>query len=186
MKRYIRFFIFTLFAASLAFPQVVTVKRVAVSPADQKLKPWAGSTSTGLKVLGKNSSVYFVADTAGSGATAVTSFAWSIITKPGGSTAAFDTTSRMDAHFKPDVTGQYIIQISVNGGAKTAVDTIFASTFRGNYATPISCGMCHSSTNTAWAATKHASIYQRGLTGMLENTVETGFKGAYGSPGERL
>ena len=34
MKRYLRFFVFALFVASLAFPQAVTVKRVAKSPAD--------------------------------------------------------------------------------------------------------------------------------------------------------
>ncbi len=181
MKRYIRFFVLALFAASLALPQAVQVKRVAKSPADIKLTPWVGPVSTGLKVLGKASTVYFVADTTGSGATAVTSFAWSITSKPGGSAAAFDTTNQMQARFKPDVTGQYIVQVSVNGGAKTAVDTIFASTFRGQYAAPISCGICHSATNSAWESTKHSSIYKRGLTGMLENTEATNFKGAYGT-----
>ncbi|MFA6980858.1 MAG: multiheme c-type cytochrome, partial [Ignavibacteriaceae bacterium] len=180
MKRYIRFFFFALFAASLAFPQTVTVKRVAKSPADIKLTPWVGSVSTGLKVLGKASTAYFVADTTGSGATTVTSFAWSITAKPGGSVAAFDTTNKMEARFKPDVTGQYIVQVSVNGGAKTAVDTIFASTFRGQYATPISCGICHSATNTAWEATRHSSIYKRAISGMLENSAETNFMGVYG------
>ncbi|MDP3682329.1 MAG: multiheme c-type cytochrome, partial [Ignavibacteria bacterium] len=180
MKRYIRFFIFTLFAASLAFPQAVKVKRVAVSPADQKLKPWAGTLSTGLKVVGKASSLYFVADTTGSGATAVTSFEWSITAKPSGSTAAFDTTNRKDAHFKPDLVGQYVVQISVNGGAKTAVDTVYASTFKG-MPVGFNCASCHAATGTDYALTNHASIYKRGLTGMLENTPETGYKGAYGT-----
>jgi predicted CXXCH cytochrome family protein len=181
MKRYIRFFIFTLFAASLAFPQSVTVKRVAKSPADLKITPWAGVVSTGLKVMGKGASVYFLADTTGSGATTVTSFAWSITAKPAGSTAAFDTTNRMDARFKPDVVGQYVVQVSVNGGAKTAVDTILASTYKGNYATGLTCGLCHSTTKTAWEGTNHSSIYKRGLTGMLENSEATNFKGAYGT-----
>lgn len=181
MKRYIRFFIFALFAASLAFPQVVTVKRVAVSPADQKLKPWAGTLSTGLKVVGKATTVYFVADTTGSGTTAVTMFTWSITTKPSGSIATFDTTNRMDAHFKPDVTGQYVVQISVNGGAKTAVDTILASTYKGSLATGLTCGLCHITTKTDWEATNHASIYKRGITGLLEVLPENGYKGAYGT-----
>ncbi|MCK9426641.1 MAG: T9SS type A sorting domain-containing protein [Ignavibacteriaceae bacterium] len=181
MKRYIRFFLFALFAASLAFPQVVKVKRVAVSPADQKLKPWAGYVSTGLKVVGKNSTVYFAADTTGSGATVVTSFAWSILAQPAGSVAAFDTTNRMDAHFKPDVVGQYVVQISVNGGAKTAVDTILASTYKGSLATGLTCGTCHPTTSADYSLTKHSSIYKRGLTGMLENDAANGYKGAYGT-----
>ena len=180
MKRYLRFFILALFAASLAFPQAVKVKRVAVTPADQKLKPWAGTLSTGLKVVGKNMSVYFLADTTGSGATAVTSFAWSITAQPVGSVALFDTTDRIDAHFKPDVAGQYVVQISVNGGAKTAVDTVYASTYKG-MPTGFNCGTCHPATGTSYALTNHATIYKRGLTGMLENSPETGFKGAYGT-----
>ena len=180
MKRYIRFFILALFAASLTFPQAVKIKRVAKSPADLKLTPWVGTLSTGLKVVGKGMSVYFLADTTGSGATAVTSFAWSIIAQPAGSVTIFDTTDRMDAKFKPDVVGQYIVQVSVNGGAKTAVDTILASIFKGSLAPGFTCGTCHTSHNTDWALTKHASIYKRGLTGMLENSEETGFKGVYG------
>jgi len=182
MKRYIRFFIFTLFAASLAFPQAVTIKRVAKSPQDLKLTPWAGVVSTGLKVMGKGASVYFKADTTGSGAIVVTSFAWSITAKPAGSVAAFDTTNRMEARFKPDLTGQYIVQVSVNGGAKTAVDTIFASTFKGSLAaTGLTCATCHADKNTAWSGTNHSSIYKRGITGMLENTVESGYQGVYSS-----
>jgi len=181
MKRSIRFLFFVLFAASLAFPQVVKVNRVAKSPGDLKITPWVGTISTGLRVTGVGTSVYFVADTTGSGATAVTSFAWSITTKPGGSVAAFDTSNRVDARFKPDVAGQYIVQVSVNGGAKTAVDTIFVSTFKGSLATGLTCGTCHPATSTSYNLTKHPSIYKRGLTGMLENTVETGFKGAYGT-----
>ncbi|OGU31369.1 MAG: hypothetical protein A2057_03810 [Ignavibacteria bacterium GWA2_35_9] len=181
MKRFLRFSLLALFTATLVFPQKVVVKRVAKSPADIKLTPWVGPVSTGLKVLGKGSTAYFVADTTGSGATAVTSFAWSITSKPGGSSAAFDTTDRMDARFKPDVVGQYIVSVSVNGGAKTAADTIFASTFMGSYATPINCGTCHSDINTGWQETNHATSYKRGLTGMWENSAATGFKGVLGS-----
>src|SRR3989304_7387562 len=180
MKRYIRFFIFALLATSLAFPQAVKIKRVAKSPADLKITPWAGTLSTGLKVVGKNMSVYFLADTTGSGATAVTSFAWSIITQPAGSVTVFDTTDRIDSKFKPDVVGQYIVQVSVNGGAKTAVDTILATNYKGSLAPGFTCGTCHTSHNTDWALTKHASIYKRGLTGMLGNSEEKGFKGVDG------
>ena len=67
MKRYIRFFIFALLATSFAFPQAVKIKRVAKSPADLKVTPWVGTLSTGLKVVGNGMSVYFIADTTGSG-----------------------------------------------------------------------------------------------------------------------
>ena len=180
MKQCVRFFILALFAASLAFPQAVKINRVAKSPGDLKITPWVGTVATGLKVVGKNMTVYFMADTSGSGTSAVTSFAWSITSKPATSTAAFDTSDRIDARFKPDLAGQYVVQVSVNGGAKTAVDTILASVFKGSLVTGFNCGTCHPTTNTDWALTKHATIYKRGLTGMLENSPETGYKGAYG------
>ncbi|NWF89493.1 MAG: ammonia-forming cytochrome c nitrite reductase subunit c552 [Ignavibacteriaceae bacterium] len=180
MKGYVRLFIIALCATSLVFAQSVKIKRVAMTPGDLKVTPWVGTVSTGLDVVGKEMSVYYLADTTGSGSNAVTSFAWSILSKPASSAAAFDTSDRIDARFKPDLAGQYIVQVSVNGGAKTAVDTILATTFKGSLAPGFNCGTCHPTTNTDWALTKHATIYKRGLTGMLENSPETEYKGVYG------
>ncbi|MFA6599329.1 MAG: multiheme c-type cytochrome, partial [Ignavibacteriaceae bacterium] len=181
MKRYLRFVLLALFVTTLAFPQAVKVERVAKSPADLKATPWVGPVSTGLKVLGKESTAYFTADTTGSGATTVTSFAWSITARPAGSVAAFDTTDRMDARFKPDVVGQYIVQVSVNGAAKTAVDTIFASTFMGSLSSSVQCATCHADKNTEWLGTGHSSQYKRGITGMIENTAASNYMGVYGA-----
>lgn len=180
MGRYVRFFILALVASTLVFPQSVKIKRLYKSPGDLKVTPWVGPVSTGLKVFGKESTVYYMADTTGSGATAVTSFEWSLLSKPVGSVAVFDTADRQDARFIADLGGTYVVQVSVNGGAKTAVDTVLASTFKGSLATGFNCGSCHPSHNADWAVTKHATIYKRGLTGMLENTPETGYKGVYG------
>ena len=180
MKRYLRFFTLALIASTLVFPQSVKIKRLYKTPGDLKVTPWVGPVSTGLKVFGKESTVYYWADTTGSGANAVTSFAWSLLSKPVSSAALFDTADRQDARFVADMGGTYVVQVSVNGGAKTAVDTVLASTFKGSLVTGFNCGTCHPTTNTDWALTKHATIYKRGLTGMLENSPETGYKGAYG------
>jgi hypothetical protein len=173
--------------------QAVNVKVVAMSPGMRSsgypnfTSPPAGTpnyVSSGLRVVPKGMKVYLKADTVGSGATKVTSYAWTFVSKPGGSTAAFDNVAKDSVTFIPDVAGQYIIQVAVNGTAKTDIDTINASTFRGITTMTNSC-MCHSfnptftGTYDQWKVSKHATIFARGITGQLENSVETHYKGAY-------
>ncbi|MBI3578480.1 MAG: T9SS type A sorting domain-containing protein [Ignavibacteriales bacterium] len=96
----------------------------------------------------------------------------------GASAAALDSTTKMATSFAPDVTGQYIIQVSVNGGAKTSADTIFVSTYAG-LGSGVNCTTCHPTKNTDWLATGHATQYKRGVSGQLE--VNTYGKGMYGA-----
>ncbi|HEY4612452.1 MAG TPA: T9SS type A sorting domain-containing protein [Bacteroidota bacterium] len=192
MKRGFRFLIFgvctiALVAMSYAQTPTVTVKREAMSPGRRSsgapnytapAGPWY--VSTGLRVVPKGMKVYFSADTSGSGASAVTSVVWSLTARAFGSNSVLDSTNKMFTSFTPDVAGEYIISVSVNGGAKTSSDTIFASTYLGNpKASGVSCSTCHAAQNTAWAATAHATIFKRGVTGGLE--VNTYGKGAYAS-----
>ena len=123
-----------------AYSQAVDLKVVAMSPGLRSTgypnfsSPAAGTPnyiSTGLRTVGKGMKVYLKADTVGSGATKVTSYAWTFVSKPTGSTAAFDNAAKDSVTFIPDVTGSYIIQVAVNGAAKTHVDTITASTYVG-------------------------------------------------------
>ncbi|HAL57462.1 MAG TPA: hypothetical protein DCP63_13580 [Bacteroidetes bacterium] len=180
-----------LMAASVLFAQSVKVKREAMSPGRRSsgapnyttpAGPWY--VSTGLKVVAKGMKAYFSADTVGSGATKVTSFAWTIASKPSGSTAVLDSTDKKYSSFTPDVTGQYVINVSVNGGAKTSADTIFVSTYKGS-ATGQDCGFCHAPGTPAktnyesWKTSPHATMFARGITGQLENDIAMGGKGAY-------
>lgn len=180
-------------AEAFAQTPAVQVKRIAMSPGMRSsgypnfTAPPAGTpnyVSTGLRTVPKGMKVYLKADTTGSGAATVTTYAWTFVSKPSGSTATFSDATKDSVTFIPDVAGQYIVQISVNGGAKTAVDTLFASTFRGITTLQNSC-VCHSFNSTftetydKWKVSKHATIFARGITGQLENSEETGFKGAY-------
>ncbi|OGU26148.1 MAG: hypothetical protein A2X66_09260 [Ignavibacteria bacterium GWA2_54_16] len=176
-----------------AYSQAVDLKVVAVSPGLRSSgypnfsAPAAGTpnyVSTGLRTVGKGMKVYLKADTAGSGATKVTSYAWTFVSKPSGSTAAFSDAAKDSVTFIPDVTGTYIVQIAVNGSAKTHVDTITASTYKGITTLTESC-ICHGGSPTFqdsytnWKKSKHATVFARGMTGALENSEETHYKGVY-------
>ncbi len=157
--------------------QTVKVKREAMTPG--RLSAIGKSSerpTTGLRVVGKGAKVFVSADTTGSGASTATSFTWSFVSKPAGSAATIDSSNKMMTSFTVDTTGQFIVQVAVNGGA-TSADTFFVSTFAGNPAAGLTCATCHPTNNTEWAATPHATIYKRGLMGQLE--VNEFGKGAY-------
>lgn len=173
--------------------QAVNVKVVAMSPGLRSsgypnfTAPPAGTpnyVSSGLRTVPKGMRVYLKADTVGSGATKVTTYAWTFVSRPGGSTATFSDAAKDSVTFIPDVTGQYIVQVAVNGAAKTDIDTVYASTFRGITTLQQSC-ICHSANPTFldsynnWKTSKHATIFSRGMTGQLENEEAHGYKGAY-------
>ncbi|MCK9210112.1 MAG: T9SS type A sorting domain-containing protein [Ignavibacteriaceae bacterium] len=183
MKRYVRFVFLALFVATLAFPQAVKVQRLAKSPLTLGLSSSTATTwpvSSGLRVFAKGQPVYFSADTTGSKTTIVTSFAWTLTSKPAGSTAALDTVDKQTTKFVADVTGQYIVTVSVNGGAKTSADTVFASTYMGLPKSPaLSCLTCHPNQST-YLATNHSTMYERGIKGTLSvNT--TSYVASYGT-----
>jgi hypothetical protein len=173
--------------------QAVNVKFVAMSPGLRSsgypnfTAPPAGTphyVSSGLRIVPKGMKVYLKADTVGSGATKVTSYAWTFVSKPSGSAAAFDNAAKDSVTFIPDVAGTYIVQVAVNGAAKTDIDTLTASTFKGITTLQNSC-ICHAftpsftATYDQWKVSKHATIFSRGMTGQLENEAATGYKGAY-------
>jgi formate-dependent nitrite reductase cytochrome c552 subunit len=133
----------------------------------------ANMATTGLKVFGRGARAYLFADTTGSGATVVTSFTWLIVSKPTGSNAVPDSTTKQYSSFTADSTGQYIVSVSVNGGAKSDQDTFFVSTYLGsNLPLPsLGCATCHFSNYTGWQTTDHALIYTQGIMGQLEANV---------------
>ena len=180
MKRFVSVCLTLLLTGLFALPiaqvaaQVVKVKREAMSPnrrssGNPNYTAPAGPyyISTGLRVVGKGMKVYLSADTTGSGATAITSFAWSFDGRPAGSTAAFDSTNKKATSFTADTTGFYYVAVQVNG-AVTSRDTIFASTYIGSSATFPGCGGCHAGNYTQWKSTGHALIFTEGVNGELE------------------
>jgi predicted CXXCH cytochrome family protein len=153
-----------------ALAQAVNVKVEGMSPGKlAKIGKSANMSTPGIKVIGKGSKVYLRADTTGSGATAVTSYTWSLASVPAGSTAALDSTDKGCSSFTPDIIGQYIVQASVNGGAKTDKETLFVSTYMGNSGPGSGlCATCHSANTAGWEATNHATLFTRAIVGQVE------------------
>lgn len=137
-------------------------------------------TSTGLPVAAPKT-VVWLSGSEKSGA-AITSYSWTLDSKPSGSNATInDATSKM-MNFVPDVVGTYVVKLTINGTA-AATQTIYCGTYRGvgtitnesfTAGTPdpskLQCGMCHSNVVPNWAKTRHASIFKKGITGQLEFT----------------
>ena len=132
--------------------------------------------STGLRNVPKGMKVYLSADTTGS----VTSFSWTLVSKPAGSVAVIDTPGNKLVRFIPDVFGQYIVNVTANG-TLNAYDTLWVSTYAGVGVDPPGCGtvsVCHADKRTEWSGTGHSSQNTRGLSGQLE--VRTNGMGTYG------
>jgi hypothetical protein len=173
--------------SSVINAQTVKVKREAMSPGRRSSGPpnytapsGPYNVSTGLRVVGKRSKVFLSADTTGSGASTATSFAWTFVGQPAGSSPVFDSTSTIFTSFTPDTTGVYYVQVTVNGTV-SAKDTIVASTYAGLTAPPGCALFCHTDKVNAWQATPHATMFNRAITGQVEVDMYTG-KGAY-APG---
>jgi hypothetical protein len=151
--------------------QKVTISLVPISTPNRKV------TTTGtfevfgaINTVAKGMPVLMRADTAGSGATSVTSLDWTFVTKPTGSNPTINTNTRKDTvWFNVDSVGTYIVQVAANGGVTVIdKDTIFVSTYYGiDNTAPASCA-CHSTIQTSWQATGHATQFYRGVTGNLE------------------
>ncbi len=162
-----------------SFAQVVNIVRDARSDRTRDTSGTSWQVYSGLRVVGKGSTVYLIADTTGSGSTPVTTFAWTFFSQPAGSGARFSNPSGMNRKFKPDSVGQYLVQVTANG-TKSDQDTIFASTYVGVATVFPSCGFvsaCHGDKLATYTGTGHAQMFSQGITGQLE--VNTAGKGIY-------
>ncbi|MBX2993140.1 MAG: T9SS type A sorting domain-containing protein [Bacteroidetes bacterium] len=125
----------------------------------------AWNISTGLRAVGVQSRVYFQVDSAGSGAGA--SPVWTILAKPATSTATLDSaTGSLINSIKVDVGGEYVVRATI--GALSAQDTVFATTYWGVSTDPQGGCFCHpnaATIKTNWQASKHATLFNKGITG---------------------
>ena len=181
--------------AFTASAQVVSLKIDAIWPTKfgtgaQKPPSTTLPVSTGLSVVPVGMRAYFVADTTGSGASIVSSFAWSITLRPAGSKANLAQAATIRDTLIPDVEGVYTIQL-VSGG-KTMSQNITASNYRGS-TVATDCGLCHpvlikgpalQAAYSAWKTSDHATMFQRGISGMVEvqpNPTRGDSVGSYGA-----
>jgi len=175
-----------------ASAQVVNIRIQGIWPTQfgtGAQKPVTGSNpvSTGLSVVPVGMRAYFLADTTGSGANVVSSFAWSVVIAPTGSSAAFAQNATIKDTLIPDVEGVYVIQLVAGG--KTTTQTITASKYKGS-TIETDCGLCHlvvPKAQTAWnqwRTSDHATMLKRGISGQLEvepNPTTHDSVGSYGA-----
>ncbi len=146
--------------------QTVKARRLAMAPPQLGTYP-AGTypISGGLRVVGVGSKVYYTADTTGT----ITSFTWSVISRPTGSTGSFNSTTIQNPIFTPDLVGMYVLSVTGSAGSPS-VDTIYAELYYG-CTTQNNCAPCHTGDLDkwdTWKTTPHAQIFQEGITGELE------------------
>ncbi|MDX1741176.1 MAG: multiheme c-type cytochrome, partial [Rhodothermales bacterium] len=116
-----------------------------------------------MKVVGVGELVYLSGgDAAGED---VTSFVWSMTPAPT-STATLDSTGTMWNTFRPDVQGDYTINLTVTtaSGSSDASIVITAAEYAGVEAGQ--CGTCHFNTKNTWAQTGHSDMFTLAIDGL--------------------
>ncbi|HUF08980.1 MAG TPA: T9SS type A sorting domain-containing protein [Rhodothermales bacterium] len=153
---------------------VAQIEVVAWSPDELHHAGLSTHPSTGLSVVGVGELTYLRGhETAGE---EVTSYAWTLSSRPNGSSAALDSTNLQGTTFRPDVEGQYIIDLTIAtaGGSSSANVTITAAKYVGvgsiGGATPDrtkgQCAACHSGNTNEWAETGHATMFTEAIDGL--------------------
>ncbi|TET18714.1 MAG: hypothetical protein E3J78_05890, partial [Candidatus Cloacimonadota bacterium] len=109
----------------------------------------------------------------------ITAYAWVMVSSPSGSGATLDSTGTPNQSFRTDEVGEYVVSLVVTAGGENSAPyeiTINASTWCGignvGGQTPVypQCGMlCHSEQNATWPATGHATMFQRGIDGIVSS-----------------
>ncbi len=162
--------------ASFAFAQApkAIIKIEGYSPQEIHDLGWTSPRSTGLSNVGVNQLVYLVGRDSLNAA--VTTYTWSLASKPAGSNAVLDSANKKQTTFKPDVVGKFTVQLVITtaGGASQARSvTINAAKFvgvGGMDGLPVDvaagqCALCHNANFTQWTKTGHSDMLKRGIDG---------------------
>jgi formate-dependent nitrite reductase cytochrome c552 subunit len=103
-----------------------------------------------------------------------TNYLWSMTSRPTGSTAALDSTTKQWTSFRPDKEGDYVIRLTI--GAKDTTVTITAAKHTGvNWknlsGAAMNCASCHTTAAPEalrnWRESGHATMFERGMSGRL-------------------
>lgn len=138
--------------------------------------PEGATPSNGLHVVGNGELVYLSAGEASG--EEVTAYAWSISSTPSGSGAVLSSTDAAWTTFRPDVLGQYTVDVmvtTVSGMAGTSV-TLTSAEYVGvgsmGGLTPDAgegqCAACHPGNTDSYFGTGHAAHFTNGINGDLE------------------
>ncbi|MBT8401661.1 MAG: T9SS type A sorting domain-containing protein [Rhodothermia bacterium] len=152
----------TQFILNLAPTAVITIE--ALSPQELDDLGWTTAPSTGLDVVGVEELVY-LSGTDGDGEE-VTAFSWSL-TGPAGSAATLDSTTTPWTTFRPDISGDYTVSLSVTtaSGVADASVVITAGTYTGVDGA-LQCGNCHFNTKNDWSGTGHSDFFALAIDGL--------------------
>ncbi|MCI0690912.1 T9SS type A sorting domain-containing protein [candidate division KSB1 bacterium] len=165
--------------ASLAFAQPTAIIKIeGYSPQEILNMGWTSPRSTGLSNVGVNQLVYLVGRDSLNAA--VTTYTWSLVSKPAGSNAVLDSINKKQTTFKPDVAGKFTVQLVITtaGGTSQARSvTINAAKFvgvGGMDGLPVDvaagqCALCHNANFNQWTKTGHSDMLKRGLNGTLSD-----------------
>jgi hypothetical protein len=111
--------------------------------------------------------------TAAPNGTNASTYSWSVNSKPTGSTAALENPKTRTASLRPDIEGDYVLQLTVTGGGQT--NSSFVTVRGATYVGTTTCASCHGTSPqvgltdyvTPWRQTLHATMAQRGVDGLL-------------------
>lgn len=169
-------------ASMSAVAQRAAITIEAMSPHRLHELGWTSNTSTGLSVVPKGTVVY-LSDRDLSGGT-ITACLWEMTARPVGSTTTLDSVNTHWTTFRPDLTGQYQIKLTITttAGTHDTTVTITAAEYTGVGGVggvPPSvaqgqCAGCHGGTfpgladmATPWRSSGHATMFQRGIDGAV-------------------
>ena len=161
-------------ALLLAQGPVAIIKVEAMSPQELHDLGWVSPPSTGLKVVGKGELVYLSGHEAGG--EEITGYAWAFSSLPNGSNATLDSTTTAMTTFRPDTTGEFVVQLTITtaSGTDDTTITIISANYVGvgtiGGATPDfskgQCGACHADKVTEWQDTGHATMFTEAIDGL--------------------
>ena len=158
---------------SMGFSQVADITIEGMSPTELSDLGWTSPKSTGLSVVGVGELVY-LSGREDTGAT-VTAYSWSITDQPG--EAVLDSTDTPWTTFRPDVNGQFTIQLGIttaDGSHDTSIvitsaNFVGVSHMNGTTFSYPQCMMCHGEVELEWRETGHASMYTRAVDGLVSS-----------------
>jgi len=152
-------------------PPTALIEVVAYSPQELEEMGWHTPPSSGLTNVGNGTLVYLKGmEKSGQ---EITAYTWSITSQPNGSTATLDSTDTPQTTFRPDLVGEYIIQLSItttNGVDDTTV-TIHSAEYVGVgiidtlevTPTKAECSPCHTPKVEAWTLSGHSGMLREQL-----------------------
>lgn len=137
---------------------------------------WASPRSTGLSNVGVGQLVYLIGSDSLNAA--VTSYAWTLFSRPAGSAAVLDSSATKQITFKPDVEGKFAVRLVITTAGGTSAPksiTINAAKFVGvggmdglpSDPSQGQCSLCHSTNFNEWKLTGHADMFTRGIDGIV-------------------